>query len=144
MIATQLFGEIEVGDDQLVTMPDGLFGFPECRGFALLPAGRDGFYWLQSTEHATLSFLLVDPFLYFDGYTVDLTGLVLQRLGTSEPTHVNVFAIVTLPGAGGEATANLQGPVILNVMSRHGFQAVLQDSEYGTRESIRLEQGAAR
>ncbi len=143
MIATQLFGEIEIGDDHLVTMPDGLFGFPGCSSFALLPAGREGFLWLQSTDHATLAFLLVDPFLYFEGYTVDLTGPVLQRLGTSESSDVNVFAIVTLPGAGGEATANLQGPVVLNVATRRGFQAVLQDSEFGTREPILLEQGAA-
>jgi flagellar assembly factor FliW len=142
MIQTQLFGSIEVVQEQLLTMPEGLFGFPECRGFALLPAEREGFFWLQSTEHSSLAFLLVDPFIYFDGYTVDLTGQVLQRLDTSDPASVNVFAIVTLPGASGDATANLQGPVVLNVAKRQGFQAVLQDSEYGTRERIRQERMA--
>jgi flagellar assembly factor FliW len=119
-----------------------LFGCPECRGFALLPAEREGFFWLQSTEHSSLAFLLVDPFIYFEGYTVDLTGQVLQRLDTNDPASVNVFAIVTLPGATGDATANLQGPVVLNVAKRQGFQAVLQDSEYGTRERIRQERMA--
>ena len=136
MITSQRFGELEIGDDQLLTMPDGLFGFPTCTQFALLPSGRDGFFWLQSTQAPTITFLIVDPFVYFDGYTVDLTGPLLQRLDTSEPSHVNVYSIVTLPGATGDATANLQGPLVFNVVSRQGFQAVIQDSEFGTRERI--------
>jgi flagellar assembly factor FliW len=139
MIATQIFGEIEVGDDQLLTFPDGLLGFPECQNFALMPAGREGFFWLQSTDHSTLAFLLVDPFMYFDDYTVDLNGPLLQRLGTNDPANVNVFCIVTLPGANEDATANLQGPVVFNVNKRQGFQAVLQDSGFGTRERIAKE-----
>lgn len=143
MITSQLFGEVEVGDDQLLTMPDGLFGFPACTHFALLPAGREGFFWLQSTQHAAVAFLIVDPFMYFDGFTVDLTGAVLQRVDTTEPAHVNIFAIVTLPTAAGDATANLQGPLVFNVVARQGFQAVIQDSEFGTRERIPRESLAA-
>lgn len=143
MITSQLFGALEIAEHQLLTMPDGLFGFPTCTRFALLPAGREGFFWLQSAEQPTVAFLIVDPFLYFGGYTVDLTGTVLQRLDTSEPAQVNVYTIVTLPGATGEATANLQGPLVFNVAARHGFQAVIQDSEFGTRVPIPRESLAA-
>lgn len=136
MITSQLFGELEVAEDQLITMPEGLFGFPNCTQFALLPAGREGFLWLQSLQQPTIAFLIVDPFLYFEGYTVDLAGPLLQRLDTTEPSHVNVYSIVTLPGANGDATANLQGPLVFNVVSRQGFQAVMQDSEFGTRERL--------
>ena len=143
MITSQLFGEMEIADDQLLTMPDGLFGFPTCTKFALLPAGRDGFFWLQSTQQPTIAFLVVDPFLYFQGYTVDLTGTLLQRLETTEPSHVNVYSIVTLPGTNNEATANLQGPLVFNVALRQGFQAVIQDGGFGTRERIPRESLAA-
>jgi flagellar assembly factor FliW len=136
MFTSQLFGELEVAADQLVRMPEGLFGFPACTQFALLPAGHEGFFWLQSTQEPSVAFLIVDPFLYFDGYTVDLAGPVLQRLETTEPSHVNVYAIVTLPNGKGDATANLQGPLVFNVISRQGFQAVIQDSEFGTRERV--------
>lgn len=140
---SHLFGELEVGDDQLLAMPDGLFGFPTCTSFALLPAGRDGFFWLQSLKEPTVAFLIVDPFMYFEGYSVDLAAPILQRLGTSEPSQVNVFAIVTLPSGKEEATANLQGPLVFNVVSRQGFQAVIQDSEFGTRERVPRESLAA-
>ena len=55
-----------------VHFAQGLFGFPECRDFALIAAPRPGYYWLQSREFPTLAFLLVDPFLHFDEYAVDL------------------------------------------------------------------------
>jgi flagellar assembly factor FliW len=139
MIQTQMFGTVEIPQDQLLTMPDGLFGFEQCQGFALLPTGRDGFFWLQSTDHSTVTFLVCDPFVYFDGYTVDLNGQLLQRLDTNDPASVNVYCIVTLPGANEDATVNLQGPVVFNVAKRQGFQAVLQDSEFGTRERIARE-----
>jgi flagellar assembly factor FliW len=143
MIDTKLFGSIEVDAEQMLSIPDGLIGFPECRSFAVLPAGPEGFFWLQSVDHATLAFLLVDPFLNYDGYTVDLNGPLLARLGTQDAADVNVYAIVTLAGSGDDVTANLQGPVIFNVATRQGFQAVLQDSEFGTRVPLDLNRLAA-
>lgn len=133
---SHLFGTLEVERDQLLTMPDGLLGFPGCTSLAMLPAGRDGFFWLHSVEEPSVAFLMVDPFLYFEDYSVDITGTVLQRLGANEPADVNVFAIVTLPGTDGVATANLQGPLVFSVASRQGFQAVLPDSPYGTRAQL--------
>ena len=142
-IRSRVFGQIEITDDQRITMPDGLIGFPECRSFATLPSGRDGFYWLQSLDHETLALLLVDPFLYFDEYIVDLAEPLLQRLGATAPAEISVLAVVTLPGSTGAVTANLQGPVIFNLSARKAFQAVLSDSPYGTREELPLERLAA-
>lgn len=133
---SHLFGALEVADEQLLDMPDGLFGFPACTSFALLPAGRDGFFWLHSVKEPTVAFLIVDPFQYFEGYAVDLAAPILKRLGTNDPAQVNVFAIVTLPSGGDEATANLQGPLVFNIERRQGFQSVIQDSEFSTRERV--------
>ena len=142
-IRTRAFGEIEITDDQRITMPDGLIGFSECRSYAILPSGRDGFYWLQSLDHETLTLLLVDPFLYFDEYSVDLAEPLLQRLGATAPAEISVLAVVTLPGSSGVVTANLQGPVVFSLSARKGFQAVLADTSFGTREELPLERLAA-
>ncbi|MEO8620352.1 MAG: flagellar assembly protein FliW [bacterium] len=133
---SRVLGEVEVGDDALLAMPDGLFGFPACTSFAMLPAGRDGFFWLHSVREPTIDFLIVDPFKYFDGYSVDIAEPILQRLETTLPSDVNVFAIVTLPSGADDATANLQGPLVFNVATRMGFQAVIQDTEFSTRERL--------
>ena len=135
-IRSRVFGTLTVADDQRVTLPEGLIGFPACHEFALIPAGPRGFSWLQSMEHETLALLLVDPFLYFPAYAVDVPDPVIARLEASRASDVSVHAVVTLGGAGDAVTANLQGPLLFNVGNRRGFQHVMQGAEFGTREPI--------
>jgi flagellar assembly factor FliW len=117
-----------------ITFRDGLLGFPECRNFTLLRTERPGFFWLQSLEHDPLAFLLVDPFLFFEGYAVDLDSAEAAELGAVAPTDLAVFAIVTLPRVPEEpCTANLQGPIALNLRTGLGRQLILPDSDYGVR-----------
>ncbi len=139
LVETRLFGAIEVPDEQRFTLAEGIIGFATCRDFALLPAGPANFYWLQSIEHSTLAFLLVDPFPYFDGYSIDVPDPVVARLAASKADEVSVLAILTLAGEGEGATANLQGPILLNLGKKVGEQFVVQNSNYSTREAIPAE-----
>ncbi|CAN5240437.1 flagellar assembly protein FliW [soil metagenome] len=131
-----LFGALDIPVDQQVNLSDGLIGFPACHSFALLPAGRRGFTWLRSLEHETLALLLVDPFLYFPGYAIDLPPFMLASLRTTEAIDVSVQAVVTLGDASRGATANLQAPLVFNVRERCGYQYVCQNSPWGIREPI--------
>ncbi|HET7321506.1 MAG TPA: flagellar assembly protein FliW [Longimicrobiaceae bacterium] len=139
ILHSDLLGDLEVSDEQVMEFPDGLFGFPECREFALVPAEREGLYWLQSVQYGTLVFLLVDPFHYFDDYAIDLHASDLRELHAREPADVAVFCIVTLPSRRDEKpTANLQGPLALNLQARAGKQFALSESEYGVRCGFEL------
>ncbi len=132
--------EAESGVLQHIVFPTGLFGFPECREFLLTATGRPGFYWLRSCEHQPLVFLLADPFVFFPGYTVDLSDGDVAGLDSRDPSELAVLAIVTLPRAPGEPlTANLQGPVVLNLGRRVGRQIVLTDRDFGLRSEFRVE-----
>ncbi len=125
---------------QRVTFPAGLFGFPECRDFLLTTTGRAGFYWLRSCEHDALAFLLADPFIFFPGYSLDLGDRDAAGLAFADAADLAVLAIVTLPrGAGEPLTANLQGPVVLNIPRGVGRQVVVPDSAYGLRCEFRVE-----
>jgi flagellar assembly factor FliW len=139
-IRSELFGTLDITEDELIEFSDGLLGFPTCRSWALLRGTKDGTAWLQSAEHATLVFLLVDPFVFFDGYSAELSPGELHRLKASDSSEIAVFAIVTLPGAGTDTcTANLQGPVVLNLVSRRGVQVVFGEGPFGIRAPIALE-----
>ena len=135
-IHSRIFGRLTVTGDQLVTLPEGLVGFPACHEFALLPAGPRGFSWLQSMDHETLALLLVDPFIYFPGYSIDVPAPVVARLDAAEAASISVQAVVTLGGAEGGATANLQGPVLFNIENRRGYQYVMQNTRFTTREPL--------
>jgi flagellar assembly factor FliW len=117
----------------------GLYGFPDCRTFVLVPAGREGFFLLQSTEHDALCLLLADPFRLFRGYSVDLPKLEEAALGASGPEDIAILVTVTLPdGPGRACTANLQGPIAFNVRARLGRQIILNKPVWGVRESVYL------
>jgi flagellar assembly factor FliW len=135
-IASDILGTLTVESSSVLTFPKGLLGFPECRSFVLLPSERTHVYWLQSADYSSLAFLLVDPFVFFEGYTLDL---VATDLHAASPDEVSVLAIVTLPGAPGELpTANLQGPVVIHTGLGQGSQVVLAESSYGIREAFEL------
>jgi flagellar assembly factor FliW len=140
VIASDVLGPLTVGRAELLRFPQGLYGFPECHGWVLVPTKREGLFWLQSTQHAPLAFLLVDPFTHFPGYAVDLSAADLARVGTSEPSEIVVLAVVTVGSRdGAPPTANLQGPVVLNMRAREGFQIVLSVEGYGTREPFTID-----
>ena len=135
-IASDILGALTVEPSSILTFPRGLLGFPECRSFVLLPSERTHVYWLQSVDYSSLAFLLVDPFVFFEGYTLDLGATDLHA---ASPDEVSVLAIVTLPSAPGEMpTANLQGPVVIHTSLSEGSQVVLAESSYGIREPFTL------
>jgi flagellar assembly factor FliW len=134
IVDSRLFGALTVAPEEVFHFPVGVYGFPECRSFVMLTAEREGFYWLQSVEHSALAFMLVDPFLYFEGYVVDLGATDRGDLQVTDAGDTAIFGIVTLPRSSDEPpTVNLQGPLALNMRARLGKQLALQDSDYGVR-----------
>jgi flagellar assembly factor FliW len=139
-LASDLLGSLTVKTHDLVRFPDGLYGFPQCRDFALLPAPRTGLYWMQSVEHSALAFVLVDPFEFFPGFRIELSNADLTRLGTSDARDILALAIVTLPSEAVQAcTANLQAPVLFNLHTRQAFQSIRSDEGFGIREEFAID-----
>jgi flagellar assembly factor FliW len=134
-VGSRLFGPIEACADDCITLPDGMLGFAGERRFILLPAAAEGVFWLQAVEDGGLIFLLVDPFPMFPDYSVEVPDPVP---GEPEPEIV-VLSIVTLPRQpGDDCTANLQGPLVLDLVNRVGRQVIVADPQYHTRHPIDL------
>ena len=138
LFESTLLGPLAVPEHQLFDFRHGIFGFPEAHGFALLPAEREGLFWLQSQEFEALTFLLVDPFAFVEDYSLDLGPKDIGELMPENASEIAVLAILTLPGKRGEtATVNLQGPLALNSNKRVGRQLALE-SPYGLRFPVEL------
>jgi len=142
-IASDLLGSITIPSTEVVRFPAGLYGFPECRAFAFLPTPREGLYWLQSVDFSALSFLLVDPFLHFPEYHIDLDDSDIARLGTADSQHILVLAIVTMPAASGDpCTANLHAPLLFNLRDRRAHQSIRADGDSDIRAPFRIDQAS--
>jgi flagellar assembly factor FliW len=123
-------------DTGVITFADGLLGFPECRSFLLCSSSSEGVYWLQSTQFEPLAFLLVDPFRFFDGYSVELSDVDVARLQPAQPSDIAILTTVTLNASG--ATANLQGPLALNLATGKARQVIAAETGHGVRAPLEL------
>ncbi len=116
---------------------DGLLGFSLCKRWLLLEGKKPGTAWLQSADHRGLAFMLIDPFLTFDGFTAHLGPAEIAQLDAHDPSQIAVFAIVTPPSTDApEPTANLRGPVVINVASRLGAQVVASEGTWSVRQPL--------
>ncbi|HEX3928986.1 MAG TPA: flagellar assembly protein FliW [Gemmatimonadales bacterium] len=123
-VVTRLFGRAFVADEDVIVFADGIPGFPDAQRFTLFQANVPALAWLQSLDDLALTFLMV------------------QRATLPEPPHAGTaesWAIVTLPHGTGPATANLQAPVLIDMVLNLGRQVVQTDSPYGTAVPFDLE-----
>jgi flagellar assembly factor FliW len=136
-VFTNLFGQIDIQEHDVLDFRDGLLGFSLCRRWLLISGKKPGMAWLQSADHGSLAFMLIDPFLTFEGYTAHLGPTEIAQLDAEDPAQIAVFAIVTLPSADmPETTANLRGPVVINVKTRLGAQVVASEGTWSVRQPL--------
>ena len=121
----------------LIRFPTGLLGFPDVSQYRLLQGPGAGLYWLSGTEPGDPSFLLSDPFVYFGGLSLDLPPASVDQLEANEASDVAVLAVTVPDTDTGTWTANLQGPVVVNVSKGLGAQIVLPDQSLGVRRAFR-------
>jgi flagellar assembly factor FliW len=134
-IETTRFGLVDVDDGRLITFPAGLLGFTAYKTYALLQPDEHGaFYWLQSVEAPELAFVVTDPMLWVEGYQVGIRPEQMEDLSLASPDGAQVFVIVNKYADA--LTANLQGPLIVNVAGRRGMQLVLAEKKWTTRHQI--------
>ncbi|MGB8650449.1 MAG: flagellar assembly protein FliW [Mycobacteriales bacterium] len=116
----------------------GLPGFPGARRFALVRWGAEGPYSLMvDLDNPDVRFLVMPPFVFFPDYVVDLDDAIAAKIHLDKPEDCLLLVIVTLGASAEEATANLLGPVVINLQTREGMQAVLAESGYSTRVHLR-------
>jgi flagellar assembly factor FliW len=134
-IQTSRFGELEVHDEQMLTMPNGLLGFEDVTQYCLIPHGPESpFRWLQAVAMPELAFIVVNPYDFFMDYDVSLPAGDAQRIGLQHPEDAVVLTVVTVRN--GEVTTNLVGPIVVHARTHVATQVVLADSPYSTRHSL--------
>lgn len=137
-IETSRFGLLEYHKEDLVHFLGGLFGFEELKDYLVIPLENNpAFYWLQSAEDGQVAFLLTDPFLFFPSYTVELGEEIRKKLAIGKREQVVVYVIVTIPPTGLQGmTANLIGPLVINLAKRCGKQHILNGTDYHTKHLL--------
>jgi len=136
-IETARFGEIEISEHEIYTFSDGIPGFEHDRRFTLVGLeGLDGFACLQCVDRGELSFIVVNPFVFFPDYEFNLPEVETNLLEVEQPGDLAVWSIVTIKDQLETATVNLVAPVVLNERKRLGKQVILVDPNLSTRHAL--------
>jgi flagellar assembly factor FliW len=134
-VRTTRFGTVSIADDRIIHLPKGLLGFGGFTRFCLLePADDACFFWLQSVEEPSLAFVVTDPNFFVPDYSVPIRQEQADELGIKSLSDAQVFVIVNK--VDNLLTGNLQGPVVINTLTRTGEQFVLAEKRWTTRHPL--------
>ena len=114
---TRIFGEVDIEDEKIITMPFGLVGFPDLQKFALIhdkdrPVGA--VWYLQSMDDPDIALPVIDPLCVKPNYNPQINEADVELL---EPlTNKNLLLLVTIsvPEDITKMTVNLNAPILIN------------------------------
>lgn len=129
---TRLFGEIEIPDDKIIHIEQGIIGFPDMQYFTLIydadKEDKNTIMWLQSMDDGCFAMPVLDPKLVIPTYAPNVDEELLAPLGELKDEDVYMLTTVTIPqGQIEEITMNLKAPFIINMANNKGCQIIVED-----------------
>ena len=121
------FGELEFTEDLILTFPEGIIGFEECRRFVLInDEDSQPFRWLVSIEDESLSFPLLNPKIILPAYDA----------GKWHNDRSTVLVVATLGKEPEDSTVNLRSPIVIANGEMTAKQVILEDERYDFRHPL--------
>lgn len=134
-------GEQMVLKNGSVVFEKGLPGFDGLKNFELVALEQVGFFNLSSSEQENISLLLIDPYIYFPNYEIEIDDNTTSRLGIKDASDVLVLSVVTLNDDVEKITLNLRAPIIVNLTTGKCEQVILDREDYLVRQSLVVKRG---
>lgn len=128
---------LPVTPESIFRFPDGLPAFEEAKEFVfMIKADTNPFLFMQALELPALGFVCVDPFSICEDYKPKISDADIDFLRLSSPEHLLLLSIITVAPDARNTTANLQGPLAINLQNRTGKQVICEGQHYPVRYRI--------
>lgn len=122
------FGEIEYGNDDIISFPEGLFGFEKYTQYLVWQDEEYfPFRWLICVENPQLLFPVIDPRVVYPDYDPRVNGGGVWD---------SILSIVVIGDSMESVTLNLRAPVLIDRERQRGKQIILTDSHYPLRYRV--------
>lgn len=140
-INSRIFGEVEIDEEKIITIPNGIMGFDEYTKYAIAfdseSESKKGIMWLQSIEEPTLAFPVMDPTVVMPDYSPMVEDEWLAPIGEfKEDSELYILTILTVPSDIKNMTVNLKAPLIINTVTRKAVQLIVNNDDYLVRFGI--------
>lgn len=128
-IVTRDFGEVEISENTIIDMPNGILGFESAKRYTLLcPLGEDIFpMWLQSVDSTEPCFVVYDPMQIYPDYRFEITDEEQALLKIDENTPYRCLTVAIVPDDYRKTTINLRCPIVINTRDNIAAQLILED-----------------
>lgn len=137
---TKHFGEIELGEEKIITFENGIMGFEDLRKYTILfdieSDEKPIISWLQSVEEPGLAIPVINPLYVKEDYNPTVEDELLTSLGELNDDNILVLLSITVPSDITKMTSNLKAPFIINSDTRKGCQVIVENSDYPVKYSV--------
>jgi flagellar assembly factor FliW len=145
LLDTTRFGQLDIDEADLFSVPGGIPGFPGLSRVFFLAAGQapgqdepaddHTFYWMQDVDNGDLAFMCVVPWAVVTDYDIEIDS---ESLGITDAESVRVLTLVSVRRENGAAnlTTNLRAPLVLDMDRQILQQVILTDSMWPVRAPI--------
>jgi len=128
-LVSSQFGEMKFEREAIITFPEGLLGFEEFKRYVIMDVKEcEPFQWLLSIDDPELGFPILRPALVYLQYESEL----FEEWAEGNTNVQMVYLIVTLDSDPTGVTADLKGPIVIDVNRRLGRQIILISRDYPT------------
>lgn len=129
---------IHYRDEDIIHFERGLPGFENLRRFIVSSQAEHApFHWMHSLDQPGLRFVLINPMTICPDYDPRLTKVHLDDIGIRTKEDILLYVIVTIDNHNpNKSTANLLGPILINIREHRGNQIILDDARYSVRSPI--------
>jgi flagellar assembly factor FliW len=138
-LETRDFGQVEIDETRVITMPAGMPGFPGLGRFIILEREETRpFLWYQCVDDPGLAFVIINPNLFRPDYLVDL-GAALRDMSWRDDKEEDLLVYVIVNASEGvpeKITANLIGPIVINTSKKEAAQLVITGSPYSHKQLV--------
>lgn len=137
-INTSRFGEVEVDEELIFNFIEPILGYEHLSKFILLDHSPDSpFKWLQSAEDANVAFPVTFPAFFGIEYQFVIPEEKAKKLELTNAEDLLSFNITCIPqGNPQNATVNLVGPIVVNMVNKNSMQLVLTNVSFSTKHKL--------
>jgi len=124
-----VFGQVDIPDELVFSMPNGLYGFEDIDQYALIAKEDDGvtLMWYQSTRTPVPCFVVFNPFEIVSGFEPEMEKADLKALETDNAGDLTFLVLAVVPEDISKTTVNLKSPLALNTQRRIARQVILRN-----------------
>lgn len=126
LVKSTRFGQVSANEEDIIVFPNGLIGFEKTKHWIILPDRENSdVAWLQATAQPQVALPIVSPRKFIPTYKITVGQRDLAVL--SARTSDRIYLMLVLSKTGKTLTANLRGPIIINLTQRLGIQTVINE-----------------